>query len=169
MGRGVVHAKTGTLEHVATLAGYLGRPDGVVVVSLMYNGPRIGPARAAEWELFHLLGAEGVDLRGALETSMGRIVLELYPDKAPRTVANFLSYVKDGHYNGTVFHRVIGDFLIQGGSYTPDMQQKPERAPVANEAGNGLSNLRGTLSAARRASDAMSATSQFFINTVDNR
>ncbi|MEP6686779.1 MAG: D-alanyl-D-alanine carboxypeptidase/D-alanyl-D-alanine-endopeptidase [Gemmatimonadales bacterium] len=71
MGRGVVHAKTGTLDHVATLAGYLGRPDGVLVISLMYNGPRIGPARAAEWELFRLLGAEGVDLRGALETSMG--------------------------------------------------------------------------------------------------
>jgi cyclophilin family peptidyl-prolyl cis-trans isomerase len=107
--------------------------------------------------------------RVALETSMGRIVLELYPDKAPRTVANFLAYVKDGHYNGTVFHRVIGDFLIQGGAYTPDMQQKPERAPVANEASNGLSNLRGTLTAARRDGDATSATSQFLINTVDNR
>jgi cyclophilin family peptidyl-prolyl cis-trans isomerase len=107
--------------------------------------------------------------RVALETSMGRIVLELYPDKAPRTVANFLSYVKDGHYNGTIFHRVVGDFLIQGGAYTPDMQQKPERAPVANEAANGLSNLRGTLAAARRTVDATSATAQFFINTVDNR
>jgi cyclophilin family peptidyl-prolyl cis-trans isomerase len=107
--------------------------------------------------------------RVALETSMGRIVLELYPDKAPLTVANFLSYVKDGHYNGTVFHRVIGDFLIQGGAYTPDMQQKPERAPVANESSNGLSNLRGTLAAAGRAGDATSATAQFFINTVDNR
>jgi cyclophilin family peptidyl-prolyl cis-trans isomerase len=107
--------------------------------------------------------------RVSLETTMGRIVLELYPDKAPLTVANFLSYVKDGHYNGTVFHRVIGDFLIQGGAYTPDMQQKPERAPVANEASNGLSNLRGTLAAARRSGDATSATAQFFINTVDNR
>ena len=107
--------------------------------------------------------------RVALETSMGRIVLELYPDKAPLTVANFLSYVKDGHYNGTIFHRVIGDFLVQGGAYTPDMQQKPERAPVANEASNGLSNLRGTLVAARRLSDSTSATAQFFINTVDNR
>ncbi len=71
IGRGVVHAKTGTLDHVATLAGYLGRPDGVLVISLMYNGPRIGPARTAEWELFRLLGAEGVELRGALETQMG--------------------------------------------------------------------------------------------------
>jgi cyclophilin family peptidyl-prolyl cis-trans isomerase len=107
--------------------------------------------------------------RVALETSMGRLVIELYPDKAPRTVANFLSYVKEGHYNGTIFHRVIGDFLVQGGAYTPDMQQKPERAPVANEAANGLSNLRGTVSAARRAGDSNSATAQFFINTVDNR
>jgi len=71
MGRGVVHAKTGTLDNVANLAGYLGRPDGVLVISLMYNGRRIGPARTAEWELFRLLGAEGVELRGALETQMG--------------------------------------------------------------------------------------------------
>jgi D-alanyl-D-alanine carboxypeptidase len=71
MGRGVVHAKTGTLDRVATLAGYLGRRDGVLMISLMYNGPRIHAARAAEWELFRLLGAEGVDLSGALETHMG--------------------------------------------------------------------------------------------------
>jgi cyclophilin family peptidyl-prolyl cis-trans isomerase len=107
--------------------------------------------------------------RVAFETSMGRIVFELYPDKAPKTVANFLSYVQDGHYNGTVFHRVIGNFLVQGGSFTPDMQQKPERGPVPSEASNGLSNLRGTLAAARRSSDPNSATAQFFINTVDNR
>jgi len=107
--------------------------------------------------------------RVAFETSMGRIVFELYPDKAPMTVANFLAYVKDGHYNGTIFHRVIGDFLVQGGAYTPDMQHKPERAPVPSEAGNGLSNLRGTLAAARRSGDPNSATAQFFVNTVDNR
>ena len=71
MGRGVVHAKTGTLDNAATLAGYLGRPDGVLVISLMYNGRRIGQARAAEWDFFRLLGAEGVDLRGRLETQMG--------------------------------------------------------------------------------------------------
>jgi cyclophilin family peptidyl-prolyl cis-trans isomerase len=106
--------------------------------------------------------------RVALETSMGRIVIELYPGKAPRTVANFLAYVEDGHYNGTVFHRVIGDFLVQGGAFTPDMQPKPERAPVPSEAANGLSNLRGTVAAARRTGDADSATAQFFINTVDN-
>jgi cyclophilin family peptidyl-prolyl cis-trans isomerase len=107
--------------------------------------------------------------RVALETSMGRIVLELYPEKAPATVANFLSYVHDGHYNGTIFHRVIANLLIQGGAFTPDLQQKPERAPIANEANNGLSNLRGTISAARRPSEKGSATAQFFINTVDNR
>jgi cyclophilin family peptidyl-prolyl cis-trans isomerase len=107
--------------------------------------------------------------RVELQTSLGRIVLELYPEKAPRTVANFLSYVRDGHYNGSVFHRVVADLLIQGGAFTPDLQQKPERAPIPNEANNGLSNLRGTLSAARRASEKDSATAQFFINTVDNR
>ena len=107
--------------------------------------------------------------RVALDTSKGRVVLELYPEKSPRTVANFLSYVRDGHYNGTVFHRVIADLLIQGGAFTPDLEQKPERAPIANESNNGLSNLRGTLSAARRASEKDSATAQFFINTVDNR
>jgi cyclophilin family peptidyl-prolyl cis-trans isomerase len=107
--------------------------------------------------------------RVALETSMGRIVVELYPEKAPRTVANFLSYVRDGHYNGTVFHRVIADLLVQGGAFTPDLEQKPERAPIPNEANNGLSNLRGTISAARRPVDKDSARAQFFINTVDNR
>jgi cyclophilin family peptidyl-prolyl cis-trans isomerase len=106
--------------------------------------------------------------RVAFETSQGRFVVELYPEKAPRTVANFLAYVRDGHYNGTIFHRVIADLLIQGGAFTPDLQQKPERAPIANEANNGLSNLRGTLSAARRNSQKDSATAQFFINTVDN-
>jgi len=103
-----------------------------------------------------------------LTTSMGPITIELDEAKAPISAKNFLAYVDSGHYNGTIFHRVIGDFLIQGGAYTPDMQQKPERAPVANEASNGLSNLRGTLAAARRSADATSATAQFFINTVDN-
>ena len=107
--------------------------------------------------------------RVALETTLGRIVVELYPEKAPQTVANFLSYVRDGHYNGTVFHRVIADMLIQAGAFTPDLQPKPGRSAIANEANNGLSNLRGTLSAARRNSQTVSATAQFFINTVDNR
>ncbi|KFN44894.1 peptidylprolyl isomerase [Arenimonas oryziterrae] len=107
--------------------------------------------------------------RVVLETRLGRIVIELYPAKAPRTVENFLSYVRDGHYNGTVFHRVIPDLLIQGGAFTSDLQQKPERAPIANESNNGLSNLRGTIAAARRAGEKDSARAQFFINTVDNR
>lgn len=106
--------------------------------------------------------------RVALETSVGRIVLELDPAKAPRTVANFLAYVESGHYNGTVFHRVVPNLLVQGGAYTPDLQPKPERAPVPLEAGNGLGNLRGTIAAARRPDTRDSATSQFFINVVDN-
>ena len=106
--------------------------------------------------------------RVALETSAGRIVLELDPGKAPLTVANFLAYVESGHYNGTIFHRVVPNLLVQGGAFTPDLQPKPERAPVALEASNGLSNLRGTIAAARRPDTRDSATAQFFINVVDN-
>src|SRR5688572_17849003 len=106
--------------------------------------------------------------RVALETSVGRIVLELYPQQAPETVANFLEYARGGHYNGTVFHRAIAGVLVQGGAFTPDLQAKPERDPVANEAGNGLHNTRGTLAAARRPSVADSAGAQFFINLRDN-
>ena len=107
--------------------------------------------------------------RVALETSHGRIVLELYPQQAPATVANFLAYARAGHYNGTIFHRAIAGVLLQGGAFTPDLQPKPERAPVANEAGNGLANTRGTLAAARRPSVGDSAGAQFFINLADNR
>jgi cyclophilin family peptidyl-prolyl cis-trans isomerase len=106
--------------------------------------------------------------RVALETSLGRIVLELYPQRAPETVANFLAYARSGHYNGTVFHRAIYGVLVQGGGYTPDLQPKPERQPVANEAGNGLRNTRGTIAAARRHQVADSAGAQFFINLGDN-
>ena len=102
-----------------------------------------------------------------LATSMGDIVLELAPDKAPKSVDNFLQYVKAGHYDGTIFHRVIGTFMIQGGGFTPDMAQKPTRAPIPLEAGNGLSNTRGTLAMART-QVLNSATAQFFINVVDN-
>jgi peptidyl-prolyl cis-trans isomerase B (cyclophilin B) len=105
--------------------------------------------------------------RVTLETSMGKIVLELDPGKAPETVANFLAYVKDGFYDGTIFHRVIPDFMIQGGGFTSDMQQKSTKAPVKNESKNGLSNARGTISMART-NDPHSATAQFFINSVDN-
>lgn len=106
--------------------------------------------------------------RVALETSLGRIVLELYPQRAPATVANFLAYARGGHYNGTVFHRAIYGVLVQGGGFTPDLQPKPERDPVANEAANGLRNTRGTIAAARRHAVADSAGAQFFINLGDN-
>jgi len=102
-----------------------------------------------------------------MKTSLGDIKLELYPQKAPKTVANFLAYVQDSFYNGTIFHRVIGNFMIQGGGFTPDMKQKGTKPPIVNEAGNGLKNLRGTIAMART-SEVNSATSQFFINVVDN-
>ena len=102
-----------------------------------------------------------------IKTTLGEMQAELYADKAPETVKNFLQYVKDGHYNGTIFHRVIANFMIQGGGFTRDMAQKSTRAPVRNEAANGLKNTKGTLAMART-SDVNSATSQFFINVVDN-
>ena len=102
-----------------------------------------------------------------LATSMGDIVLELDKEKAPKTVDNFVQYVKAGHYNGTVFHRVIPTFMIQGGGMTPDMTEKPTRAPIPLESGNGLVNTRGTVAMARTMVPD-SATSQFFINVVDN-
>ena len=102
-----------------------------------------------------------------LSTTLGDIVVELDAAKAPKTVENFVQYVKVGHYDGTIFHRVIGTFMIQGGGYTADSSQKPLRPPIPLEAGNGLSNLRGTIAMARTA-DPHSATAQFFINVVDN-
>jgi peptidyl-prolyl cis-trans isomerase B (cyclophilin B) len=100
-------------------------------------------------------------------TSAGALTLELDDEKAPATVANFLAYVKAGHYDGTVFHRVIPRFMIQGGGFKPGMEQKSTNAPVANESANGLQNKRYTLAMART-SDPHSATAQFFINTADN-
>jgi peptidyl-prolyl cis-trans isomerase B (cyclophilin B) len=102
-----------------------------------------------------------------METNKGVIVIELYPDKAPKTVANFLEYVRTGHYFGTIFHRVIQGFMIQGGGVTADYQGKPLRDPIVNEAGNGLKNLRGTVAMARTG-EVNSATAQFFINLKDN-
>jgi len=102
-----------------------------------------------------------------LETSMGDISLELYPDKAPVTVANFLEYVKAGFYNGTIFHRVINGFMIQGGGLDAQMQKKPTRAPIKNEADNGLANDAYTIAMARTG-DPDSATAQFFINVANN-
>ena len=106
--------------------------------------------------------------RVKLTTSKGDIVLELDKAKAPATVENFLNYVNSGFYNGTIFHRVISNFMIQGGGYTKDFQKKPTNAPIKNEANNGLSNVRGTIAMART-SDPHSATAQFFINVVDNK
>ena len=105
--------------------------------------------------------------RVALETSHGTIVLELNPEKAPITVENFLDYVDRGWYDGTIFHRVIDGFMIQGGGFTSDLQRKITRPEIENESKNGLSNKRGTISMARTG-DPHSATAQFFINSVDN-
>ena len=102
-----------------------------------------------------------------LATSMGDIVVELNPEKAPKTVENFLQYVKDKHYDGTIFHRVINGFMIQGGGFTPDMKQKPTRAPIPLEAKNGLKNDTYTIAMARTGNPD-SATSQFFINVKNN-
>jgi peptidyl-prolyl cis-trans isomerase A (cyclophilin A) len=103
-----------------------------------------------------------------LQTSQGEITLELYPDRSPKSVANFLQYVRDGFYDGTVFHRAIPGYLVQGGLYTRDLQPKRTRSAIASEADNGLSNLRGTVAVARGA-DPNSGTAQFFFNLVDNR
>ncbi len=103
----------------------------------------------------------------ALETSKGRIVLELFPQQAPETVKNFLSYADSHYYDGTIFHRVIANFMIQGGGFTSEMKPKPTRGPVKNEANNGLKNDRGTIAMARTP-DPHSATAQFFINVVNN-
>ncbi|WP_322104753.1 peptidylprolyl isomerase [Paraburkholderia sp. J41] len=102
-----------------------------------------------------------------LHTNHGVIKLELNAEKAPKTVANFLNYVKNGHYDGTVFHRVIDGFMIQGGGFEAGMKQKPTEAPVENEANNGLKNERGSIAMART-NDPHSASAQFFINVADN-
>ena len=102
-----------------------------------------------------------------LKTNMGDIVLQLYSDKASKTVANFLQYVKNGHYNGTTFHRIIDNFMIQGGGFDQNMQEKPTKAPIENEAKNGLKNDTYTVAMARR-SDPHSASAQFFINIKNN-
>jgi peptidyl-prolyl cis-trans isomerase B (cyclophilin B) len=105
--------------------------------------------------------------RVTLDTTKGKIVLDLDDAKAPKTVANFLEYVRSGHFDGTIFHRVIPGFMAQGGGFNPDMSQKPTRAPIQNEADNGLGNARGTIAMART-SDPHSASAQFFINVSDN-
>ena len=106
-------------------------------------------------------------MKATIETTMGTITVELDGEKSPETVRNFVEYAESGHYDGTIFHRVIDGFMIQGGGFTKEMNQKPTRAPIRNEAVNGLKNSRGTIAMARTMV-VDSATSQFFINLVDN-
>src|SRR5262245_22431165 len=126
-----------------------------VLASMLLAGPGAAdPAPAAK------------NPRVELETSKGKIVLELDAAKAPKSVENFLAYVNSGHFNGTIFHRLIETFMIQGGGFTPDMKHKPTRPPIQNEADNGLKNDKYTVAMARTG-DPHSASSQFFINTSD--
>lgn len=106
-------------------------------------------------------------VRVRIETTAGAFVIELNAARAPLSTANFLQYVRDGHYDGTIFHRVVSNFVIQGGGYTPDGTEKPTRPPIPNESGNGLSNRRGTVAMAR-VGDPHSATAQFYVNILDN-
>jgi peptidyl-prolyl cis-trans isomerase A (cyclophilin A) len=123
--------------------------------------------RALAATMLAALSAAALAQHVRLSTTMGDIVVDLNAAKAPKTVANFLGYVKDGHYNGTIFHRVIDGFMIQGGGMDTHLQEKPTRAPIPLESHNGLSNRRGTIAMARTG-DPDSATAQFFINVVDN-
>lgn len=113
------------------------------------------------------MAAQAENPRVLMETNHGAMIIELYPEDAPETVENFLAYVKSGFYEGTVFHRVISNFMIQGGGFDENMKQKPTLKPIKNEADNGLQNKIGTISMART-SDPHSATSQFFINVANN-
>ena len=117
--------------------------------------------------IFFAATANAANPRLEMKTSQGTMVIELYPDQAPKSVENFVQYAKDGFYDSTVFHRVIDGFMIQGGGFTADMKQKGTRAPIQNEAKNGLKNEPGTLAMARTG-DPHSATAQFFINLVNN-
>ncbi len=117
--------------------------------------------------MFQLQLANAANPKVKMETSKGTIIIELYPDKAPKTVANFLDYVNSGSYDGTIFHRVIKDFMNQGGGFTADYKKVETKEPVPNEAFNGLKNLKYTIAMART-NAPHSATNQFFINTADN-
>jgi cyclophilin family peptidyl-prolyl cis-trans isomerase len=129
--------------------------------------PQASKAPAPKAQTAQTAPAPAANPRVLLDTTKGKIVLELYPAKAPKTVKNFLDYVKAGQYNGEIFHRVIPGFMIQGGGFTPDMKEKPTRATIQNEANNGLPNERGTIAMARKP-DPNSASAQFFINVANN-
>ena len=116
---------------------------------------------------FNIQLAQAANPQVKLETSKGTMIIELYPDKAPKTVENFLAYVNAGAYDGTIFHRVIKDFMNQGGGFTPDFKKVDTSQPIQNEADNGLKNLKYTVAMARTG-EPHSATNQFFINTADN-
>jgi peptidyl-prolyl cis-trans isomerase A (cyclophilin A) len=133
----------------------------LVVMALMTAVPAMAADAAKEAK------KEGKNPVVVMETSMGEVKIELFPKQAPESVRNFLEYVKSGFYNGTVFHRAIPGFMAQGGGMTPDLKPKETRAPIKNEADNGLKNDRGTIAMARTG-DPNSATSQFFINVVNN-
>ena len=154
------------LEHAATTLRNLRLPVGLVgwlAVSILAS--QTGAAQPAATA--PTTPAAPASQRVAFDTSEGRIVIELRADKAPKTVANFVQYVNDGFYDGTIFHRVINGFMIQGGGFTTAMAQKPTRASIAPESSNGLKNVRGAIAMART-SDPNSATAQFFINVADN-
>jgi len=139
-----------------------------VISSLRLHTPRWGAVLTlSAATLLASLGQAAWAQKVRLSTSRGDIVLDLNHDKAPKTVDNFIQYVKAGHYDGTIFHRVIPTFMIQGGGMLPDMSEKPTRAPIALESRNGLKNVRGSIAMARTMVPD-SATSQFFINVVDN-
>jgi peptidyl-prolyl cis-trans isomerase A (cyclophilin A) len=134
----------------------------ICLLSLLLISANLAPAFAADAP-----ASDPASPKVELKTSQGKITLELYPDKAPKSVENFLKYVKDGFYDGLIFHRVIDGFMIQGGGFDKKMSQKATRGKIQNEAKNGLKNEKGTLAMART-SDPHSASSQFFINLSDN-
>lgn len=138
-----------------------------IALTLLLMLPMAASAQTTPKDAAATTPAVVAEPRVVLHTSQGDITLELYPDKSPKSVANFLQYVRDGFYSGTVLHRSIPGYLLQGGLYTRDLQPKRTRPAIASEADNGLSNLRGTIAVARGA-DPNSGTSQFFFNLVDN-
>ncbi len=151
-----------------TVLAYPIPPENQTVIRALLTAALLfTPAALLTANIANAQAGETANPRVALSTNEGEIVIELYADKAPKSVENFLAYVKSGHYNGTIFHRVIDGFMIQGGGYTSDLQARPTKEPIQNEATNGLKNAKYTLAMART-NDPHSATSQFFINVADN-